>query len=402
MSLTGLFGGSRSNQSSSSNPEPWSTQQPFLEFGYNQAQDIYNAAQGSPYFQGPTYAQLNPQQRGALDSMYSGGGNFVNAIQSGIGPAMANLNAGGYFGGNAQGILEAAGRDPTQSIIGNAGQYADNPYMSGMIQSAARDDVRNVTENVLPSLNDRASATGNAYSSRTGVAQGIVERGLQDRVGDISANLRGNAYSQGLGMAQGQHNQTLANQMNANAQIGQAGQIGSGSLVNLTGAGSQAHNMQTAAGGAYQQDQQGQLDESMRQWMGQDQRAMDLLGRYWGVAGSGGYLGQASQSHGSSMQSQGWIPGLLNSAGSLLSIGGTAMGMFGQSDIRVKEDIKRVGKTDDGFPVYTFKYKHDDQHKVHMGVMAQDVEKVKPEAVKEFGGIKHVNYSKIGRSGSFV
>lgn len=63
------------------------------------------------------------------------------------------------------------------------------------------------------------------------------------------------------------------------------------------------------------------------------------------------------------------------------------------SDRRLKTDIKKVGKTDSGLPVYTYKYKGDNV--VHMGVMAQDVEKVTPEAVEEIGGFKAVNYGLI-------
>jgi hypothetical protein len=63
------------------------------------------------------------------------------------------------------------------------------------------------------------------------------------------------------------------------------------------------------------------------------------------------------------------------------------------SDKRVKKDIKKVGKTDAGLPIYTYKYKGDDR--TQMGVMAQDLEKSKPGAVKTVGGIKMVDYSKI-------
>jgi hypothetical protein len=59
----------------------------------------------------------------------------------------------------------------------------------------------------------------------------------------------------------------------------------------------------------------------------------------------------------------------------------------------VKTDIKRVGSTDDGLPVYTFRYKSGGP--VQMGVMAQDVERVNPAAVQEFNGIKAVNYGAL-------
>ncbi len=66
------------------------------------------------------------------------------------------------------------------------------------------------------------------------------------------------------------------------------------------------------------------------------------------------------------------------------------------SDRRLKEDIHRVGKTDGGLPVYTYKYKGDSR--TQMGVMAQDVEKEIPEAVFSLGGRggpKMVDYGAI-------
>jgi hypothetical protein len=64
------------------------------------------------------------------------------------------------------------------------------------------------------------------------------------------------------------------------------------------------------------------------------------------------------------------------------------------SDKRVKKDVKRVGKTDKGTPIYTYKYKGSE--KPLMGVMAQDIEKEQPEALGPvIGGIKTVNYGKV-------
>lgn len=63
------------------------------------------------------------------------------------------------------------------------------------------------------------------------------------------------------------------------------------------------------------------------------------------------------------------------------------------SDRRVKEDIRRVGTTDGGLPVYTFRY--IGHSTTHMGVMAQEVEEVIPSAVFEIGGVKHVDYAQV-------
>jgi hypothetical protein len=73
----------------------------------------------------------------------------------------------------------------------------------------------------------------------------------------------------------------------------------------------------------------------------------------------------------------------------LLNLGGSALAL---SDRRFKTNIKRladiVGKF--VYPTYEYTYIGDD-HKV-MGVMAQDVEKVNPDAVVTFYGVKYVDY----------
>ena len=61
------------------------------------------------------------------------------------------------------------------------------------------------------------------------------------------------------------------------------------------------------------------------------------------------------------------------------------------SDKKVKEYIKYTDeKTKDGIPIVEFNYKGNDQR--FRGVIAQDVEKIRPDAVIEIQGLKHVNY----------
>lgn len=64
------------------------------------------------------------------------------------------------------------------------------------------------------------------------------------------------------------------------------------------------------------------------------------------------------------------------------------------SDERAKTDIEKVGKTKDGQAVYAYRYKHEGKDgPIHMGLMAQEVEKRKPEAVATGpDGLKRVNY----------
>ena len=83
-----------------------------------------------------------------------------------------------------------------------------------------------------------------------------------------------------------------------------------------------------------------------------------------------------------------YASGLFQGIGS--AVGGMAAA---KSDIRTKENIRKVGSTDGGLPVYIYNY--IGSNLTQMGVMAQDVEKVNPDAVTESNGIKAVYYSLI-------
>lgn len=76
-------------------------------------------------------------------------------------------------------------------------------------------------------------------------------------------------------------------------------------------------------------------------------------------------------------------------AGSLLSGLG---GLFALSDERAKEDKKKIGETDDGLGLYSFRYKGSPETQI--GLMAQDVKKKKPKAVKTRpDGLMAVDYA---------
>ena len=81
----------------------------------------------------------------------------------------------------------------------------------------------------------------------------------------------------------------------------------------------------------------------------------------------------------------------------LMGLGGTLGAAAIMSDIRTKENITQVSWLPNGLPVYTYEYKpeYKDEagHGLHIGVMAQEVEQVMPEAViTRADGIKMVDY----------
>ena len=67
------------------------------------------------------------------------------------------------------------------------------------------------------------------------------------------------------------------------------------------------------------------------------------------------------------------------------------------SDVRLKEDVQRIGTTVFGLPLYHFKYIGAPE--TYEGVMAQDVLQVMPDAVSRgTDGYYRVNYGALGTS----
>lgn len=89
-------------------------------------------------------------------------------------------------------------------------------------------------------------------------------------------------------------------------------------------------------------------------------------------------------------------PSLLDSLMSGTKLGGSWMSgigsLFALSDERAKEDIEPVGKTFDGQNLYSFRYKGEETP--HVGLLAQEREKIDPDSVVEVGGLKVVNYGR--------
>lgn len=84
---------------------------------------------------------------------------------------------------------------------------------------------------------------------------------------------------------------------------------------------------------------------------------------------------------------------LIGAAGTLGSAGIKAA----FSDLRLKENIELVGQSDSGLPIYQFNYINKTLGKFrYEGVMAQDLQELRPEAVIEFdNGTLAVDYDKI-------
>lgn len=312
-----LGGGSSGGQQQQTSSEPWAAQQPYLKSGFEDARKALDAAHTQGNYQGNYTAGLNPYQTQG----YNNAANF--AQNQGIGASNMMMQQGqnsmGYgsqFGVNAASQLQQLQQgNSTNSILGSAGQYANNPYMNGMVDAASRDVTRNLNENQLTGLDQNAAATGNMDSSRTGVAQGIMQRGAADRIGDISSTMRGNAYNTGLGMAQGQYNQDINNQSNVNGQLLSAGNFGRIATDAGLNAGYNSADALTRAGAGFQTQDQNTINGNISQFGANQNNGLNLTQKYLSMIN--GNFGQSTQ--GTSSQSgsalQGAATGLMGGMG---------------------------------------------------------------------------------------
>lgn len=107
------------------------------------------------------------------------------------------------------------------------------------------------------------------------------------------------------------------------------------------------------------------------------------------------YQGQLAQANAQNAANSQLTQGLFQLGGTaLLAPTGTFSGPTGLfSDRRLKTDIKQIGVADNGLNIYSYKYIWGGPTQI--GYMADEVEKVAPQAVGQFNGYKTVDYGMI-------
>jgi len=227
-----------------------------------------------------------------------------------------------------------------------------------------------------------------------GRAFGLTQAASQRAMGAMGVNPNSGRFAS----MQNQANLGLAAQRAA-AMTGtrqQAQQMGYARLLEAAGLGRGLSGASTAAyqGAVGAGNAAGQMYMAPgNQYMAGMGAAGQTMGQGYqlGIGGLGNVLGTQANVYNTGVNAQGEMWGALVGAGGTL--GAAAI----KSDIRVKENIERVGMHfRNGLPIYEFNYKGIPNRRFR-GVMAQDVEKVYPDAVIEtHDGIKAVNYDMLG------
>lgn len=296
-----------------------------------------------PY--GPSQPYIN-QGLADAGALYEAGGFRIDPYMGDLVADRDPLSNAAY---NASGGVGAGGLNSANMAQGSLARAMDPNVRSQYTDQL----VQNTIDRIMPGINSSFAGSGMSGS-------GLHAQNLASGVSSGVAGVLDNAWQQGenralqaAGMVPGINNAAY----------------GAVNFLDTMGRGNQQQN-QAEINAAVLQDQQAQTAD------------LNAIQDYLALtSGVGGMFGVQS-----SRQSQ--SPGLLGMLGFGLQ---AAPLMF--SDRRLKENIKKVGKTDDGLNVYTYNYKGNPLR--HMGVMAQEVEKVKPGAVGEIGGFKAVDYGAL-------
>jgi len=302
-----------------------------------------------------------------------GGGTPATAGAAPTQGQYAPLAPQGNFNVNqaAAGGLQQAMQGTQRAMAGpNIGQFM-NPYTS-MVTGQTLSDLERQRQMAVNTTGAQATQAGAFGGSRHGVAEALTNEGFARQGAQTLGNLQQQGFNTALGAAQAQ--QGL--QMGGAAQLGQLGQqaFGTGQAI------------------AQQQQQQGLMQQGLQQALIDAAR-----GQYAGFTGAPQQalalpLAALGATPNQSTTTQQKNPGLFD----YLSLGASAAAGF--SDIRLKKDIKLLGK-ENGHNVYSWEWTDEgkliaDPSQPKVGVMAQELQETHPHLVK-LGpdGFLRVDYS---------
>jgi hypothetical protein len=261
--------------------DPWGPQSSYLRDVFGQAQDVYG--QANPYT-GDHLAAFRPEQLDMFGKMlgYANTSPVATALGQ-QGNNLSTLGQGGFASG-IQGLTDFRPND-TMGTIADAGLYADNPFISSMVDAATRDARRSTYEQDIPQVQRDAAMSGNTNSSRTGAKEAVLQRGYEDRRGDISAALRGDAYKTGITAAQNQRDQELQRLMGLTGTSLQGALGGQEGLTSSLDAMSKLFGFgNEGAAGLQASDQQTLSNELAKSAFANDQTWANLM-NYYNIVG---------------------------------------------------------------------------------------------------------------------
>lgn len=314
------------------------------------------------------YNAVNARAEGVANTPFQKYSDDPNAFVAPLTPTqqagIANTNqaagmAQPYYGA-ATGMTMAGSQSVGQLTPDQIQRY-QNPFN----QAVADTTFNNLRQQQAQEMQ---GATGNAIRAgafggdRSGLVAANMARQQQQGTAAAMAPIYQQGYQNAVQTAQGQQAVTAADL----ARLQQGGQQIAGLGSGAQGAALQGAQAQLAAGQTQQQTAQ---------------------------AGKAALYNQFLQEQGYPFQIAQFLANIAEGTGALSGSTTTTQapgGFF--SDERLKENIRKIGETNDGQPIYKYNYKGEPRTQI--GLLAQDVEKHHPDAVGQSQGYKTVDYDK--------
>src|SRR3954469_12004532 len=303
----------------------------------------------------------------------------------------------GTFAYGAMGF--AAGAVVGAAIWGGANWGAGNVNIN-----ASRYNSFNRTNVGSGNWNHNGAHRGNVPYRNNAAAQKFGGQSARNRAGNRQGlgGQGGAGNRQGLGGQSGGAGQKGAGNRQGTGQKGggqaKGGQKGGGNKMANKGAG-QGKGGQNRAGGG---NKGGNKAAAKGGGNRSANRGSQGAARSGNVGRGGGGGGMHRAGGGGGMRAAGGGGMHRGGGGGGMRMGGGGGGRGGggrgggrRSDIAVKHDIAFLGRLDNGLGFYRFSYRGSDKR--YVGVMAQEVQLVQPDAVsRDAEGILRVNYDRLG------
>lgn len=314
--------GPSSTTDSSKQTSPWGPQADALTQAFQQAQNAYQQTQSGSAPSAPTdfTAGANQNQQNTYQQAIDFANGNAGTAQTQIGAGQTATNSGQTNINNATNGLNSfssVNSNNPQSLIDAANSYASGqniPAQVNLAMQGATEQARDVT---MPGIEQAAANSGNSNSSRAGVADGIVQRGLAEQSANLSGTLQSQAYQNGLTLAQQQAQNNNVNQLTALNQQGNLGvnSLNSGNTGVNSGVTNESNvlNIGNGGGTGQQQATQADLTNQLQQYQNGQTLPYTSLQQLMGIIGSQNW---GSNSTGTSTTET--DPGILGTLGGLL------------------------------------------------------------------------------------
>lgn len=308
------------NQSSTT---PWAPQAAALQNAFTDAQSAYDKSKTAT---APTNftAGMTPDQLSTFQSMIGYGNGNIGAANSVTGAGVGNLNTGSSAAAGALNTLGAFNPSATNNIgtaVNGAQTFANGLNINGAVNAAMQPAMEQLRDVTLPGMESSAAGSGNINSSRTGIAEGIAERGLAENAQNTAATMYNNAYNTGAGIAATQSNQNNNAALQAATSQGYLGSNLGANGASQVGLGvNDATNLFTlaAGGGAgVRAGDQADLTNQLQRYEAKVSSPYDSLNALMNIIGTRMY---GSNTTGSGTSNTTTTPSPLQMAGGILSM----------------------------------------------------------------------------------